>query len=745
MKNLFSILLKSNDKYKQIILFTVLLISIILISKNESLGQSQPMLIPYLNEPIVFDGRVDEPVWDSIDPLPLVSYEPVSGLPPSEATEIRISYDDEYIYASIKAYDADTTGIRINSLSRGRLSGDDLFHILLDTYNDNESAIVFTVTPGGVKWDATISNDGDANSDFSTYWDVVTHVDGRGWFAEVRIPFSSIGFQDEDGRVEMGLLAQRMIARKNERVLFPEVPGDISGAYFKSSLAKKVVFENVSGRRPLHITPFLAGGMEQEYLLNETSTGYSRDDNQKLNAGLDVKYGVTSNLTLDLTVNTDFAQVEADNEQVNLTRFNQSFPEKRQFFQERSGTFDFNTGGGGLFHSRRIGLTEAGDKVRILGGGRLAGRVGSWDLGFLNMQTDKFQDNPSENFGVVRLRRNVINPYSHAGVMGTSRIGMDGSYNLSYGIDGSIRLKGDDYFTYIYAQSIEEETMDRSPFAASRLRLHWERRTREGFAWQSTISRSGDVYNPGAGFINRLDYQRFGQVINYGWMPGSSSPLQWHSLQMSGAVYQSTTEKNIESIDIGPTWQATTNKGNEINTGITWHYENIPSSFNLLGRAEIPTGEYEFIRGVAGYEIASSQLFRTRIQADVGTFYDGWMFEMDLSPSWNISRHLELEASWLYNLIKVPSVEERFASHLGQVRVETALNTHFSTNAFIQLNTSNNIISGNIRLRYNFRDGNDFWIVFNTGMNNNRHRTAPMLPRTDVRTLHIKYTYTFHQ
>ncbi|MEX2345455.1 MAG: DUF5916 domain-containing protein [Balneolaceae bacterium] len=729
-------------------LFSVIIFNILLqIPLQAQSILEERLVIPRLNEAIVFDGRVEDPVWDTIEPLPVVSYEPKAGLSSSEPTEIRIAHDDNYIYASIRAFDSNPSDIRINSLYRGRLSGDDLFHILLDTYNDNESAIVFTVTPGGVKWDANISSDGEqTNSDFETYWDVETHVDKRGWFAEVRIPFSSIGFQSEDGRVEMGLLVQRMISRKNERVIFPEVPGNISQAYFRSSLAHKVVFEGINSNRPLHFKPYLTGGIGHENLLNEAQNGYSRNSTRDLDAGFDVKYGISNNLNLDLTVNTDFAQIEADDQQVNLTRFNLFSPEKRQFFQERSGVFEFNTGGSGrLFHSRRIGLTSEGNQVRILGGGRLTGRIGSWDVGLINMQTDKLVDKPAENFGVVRLRRGILNSYSYTGAMATSRIDVeDGSYNIGYGLDGSIRLADDDYLTWVWAQTIEEETRDLSALATSRLRVHYERRLREGLTWETTLSRSGEAYNPGVGFIDRLDYLRLGHAFEYGWMPGETSPLSWHSLQMSGAVWWRTTTGEIEAIDYGPSWNATTNRGDQVNAGITWYYEDNPIEFSLLGRTTIPVGEYKFIRGVAGYQMGSGRQFRTQIELDIGSFYNGWRYTIDFSPTWNISKHLELAGSWFYNLVNVPFEEDWFSAHIGQLRVRTALNTHLSTNALIQFNTSANIVLTNVRIRYYFEDGHDFWIVFNEGMNTNRDRLDLVLPRSDSRTILFKYSYTFH-
>lgn len=715
-----------------------------------ALNINDPIYLTRITSPIVIDGHVDEPAWDAIDPVPMVSYDPVSGLPPSEPTEIRIGYDDYYIYASIRAYDSNPTGIRANTLTRDRLSGDDVFHILLDTYNDNESAMAFTITPTGAKRDATISNDGEGpramNADFMTYWDVATHINDEGWFAEVRIPFSSLGFQDDNGRVEMGILFQRGIARKNERVTFPEVPANVSRPFFKPSLGQRIVFEGIYSSRPLHFTPYLLGGLEQNYRINEDQAGFSRIDDTTLEAGFDIKYGITNNLTFDLTVNTDFAQVEADDQQVNLTRFNLFFPEKRQFFQERSGIFEFNTGENGrLFHSRRIGLSSTGEQVRILGGGRLTGRVGSWDIGLLNMQTDRYQNIDTENFGVLRLRRELFNPYSFAGAMATSRINSEGYYNLGLGADGNIRFRGDDYLSYVWAFTMDEQVGRQSLTDASKLRIHVERRSRRGFSYETTAGYSGETYNPGMGFVPRSNYYMAAQALRYGWLPGSQSSLLWHSIQVEGETYWNATTNSPETIEFGPSWSATTRLGASFNASATWYYEDVPFNFPLLGSTTIEEGTYEFFRGMVSYQMPSTRLFRTRFEVDAGTFYNGRLITTRIAPTWNVSRHLELEASYLYNLLDAGTEEDWFSVHVAQLRMRTALNTRLSTNAFLQFNSSANGVTANVRFRYNFRDGNDFWIVFNEAINTNRDRVLPVLPRLNTRTLMVKYTHTFHR
>lgn len=707
----------------------------------------EPYIVTRISSPIVIDGYVDEPVWDTIEPLPLVAYTPVAGLPPSERTEIRIAYDDDYFYASMRAYDSDPDGIRGNTYFRDRFSGDDNFHILIDTFNDYESGMVFVTSPTGNRRDALVSKDGEGpgsrNNNFTSYWDAASQVDEGGWFTEIRIPFSSMSFQDVDGQVTMGFYVQRGITRKNERVTYPEVPDNISAPYFKPSLAQRIIFEDIKTQRTIHFTPYITGGLEHQNLLNESETGYFSKKEQKLDSGFDLRYGVTNNLTLDLTVNTDFAQVEADQEQVNLTRFNIFFPEKRQFFLERSGLYEFSTGGtASLFHSRRIGLTDEGEQVRILGGGRLYGRIGSWDVGILNMQTDRLRDFSGENFGVVRLKRNVVNNYSYAGAMVTTRISPNGSNNLSFGIDGSIRLKDNDYLLLNWSQSVEEELGALSIWSTSRSRVMWERRTNRGLSWNSSFSHTGDTYNPGIGFVPRLAHIRLNQTLNYGWMPGANIPLHWHSLQSNSTVFWRTTDSKIETMEFSMGWHANTKTGHQLQSDIIWHYEDVPTDFRLLQKAVIPSGEYSFIRAAASIQRASGRLFRPRFSANVGSFYEGWRMTFEFAPTWSISKHLEIEGGWLYNLVDLPSTE-RFSANIGQLRVRTALNTKLTSTAFIQFNSAANLIASNLRFRYNFRDGNDFWIVYNEGTNTNLDRFDLSLPRMNTRVFMIKYTHTF--
>ena len=372
------------------------------------------VIIQRLDGPITLDGLSDEAAWKKIEPFEHVKHLPNFGEEAADRTVALIAFDDDYIYLAGRLYDTDPS--KIQGLTKQRDTSNpsnDFFGILIDCFCDKENALAFFTTPAGLRWDANVANDAEmiglrapVNMSWNTFWDVAVAQNGEGWFVEMRIPLSSLRFQDRNGRVVMGIITWRWIPRKNEVHTFPAIRPDAGfRPSWKPSRAQEVVLEGIRSRKPFYIAPYALGGHARSYRLNDQETDYSRVDDAVTELGLDVKWGLSSNLTMDLTVNTDFAQVEADSIQVNLTRFSLFYPEKRIFFLERSSNFEFSFGGQDrLFYSRRIGL-YSGDAVRIYGGARLVGRVGGWDLGILNMQTAAIAELPSENFGVFRIRR----------------------------------------------------------------------------------------------------------------------------------------------------------------------------------------------------------------------------------------------------------------------------------------------------------------------------------------------------
>ena len=458
-----------------------------------------PLELARLTRPIRLDGTPTAEEWRDVPVLPLTLYMPVFRGTPKQRTEIRVAYDDEFLYAAGWFHDDEPGGVRVNSLYRDRWNGDDAFAIYVDAFNDNQNAKWFGTTPGGIRFDILLSDDGNtSNASWDTFWTTATTVTDSGWFAEVRIPFSSLGFRaDQEGKVVMGLTVTRQVSRTGERVTFPEI--DPKFEFRRPSVARDVVLRDVRTRTPLYVTPYVLGGTTRNMVQPAAGTGrFEALGRTSREAGADLRYPLSSNLTLDLTYNTDFAQVEADEQQVNLDRFPLFFPERRRFFQENSGVFDFAFGGGSrLFHSRRIGLTPDFTPVPVLGGARLVGRAGAWDVGFLEMQTERQGAVPTENFAVLRLRRPVLNENSTAGLMATSYAG-GGRRNVALGTDASLRVRPDEYLVLKWAGT--DDTKDStgfSPLDRGVLDARYERRVGAGSstahrrrAWAATSARS---------------------------------------------------------------------------------------------------------------------------------------------------------------------------------------------------------------------------------------------------------------
>ena len=676
------------------------------------------LTLPRLQGDIELDGMSNEPAWQEITPLPLTIHLPVYGKAPTERTEIRIAYDDDFLYLSGRCYASDPSGIQGNSMTRDVWSAsDDQLTLVLDTFNDNENAVVFITTPSGKRVDFTVVNDaverGSSATDesWNTFWDVAVVRNHEGWFAEMRIPFSSLRFQNQNGKVVMGLIAWRWIARKAEFDIFPAIPPNWSDAYIKPSVAGEVALENITPRNPVYVTPYALSGVSQVFGLNGRQTGYRRIDDGSYEAGMDLKYNLSSNLNLDVSANTDFAQVEADDQQINLTRFSLFFPEKRQFFLERSGIFDFNTGGATrLFYSRRIGLSEQGKPIRIYGGARIVGRVGDWDIGFLDMQTAKLGELPSENTGVFRARRRIFNDFSYAGGMITSRIGATGKYNLTYGLDGVFRVFAKDYLYLNLAQTFED-TVTFRVIDSALLRLLWERNANVGLGYNATLIRSGEHFDPAVGFKIRDDFTSLGSQVSYGWIPSETSSFQVQRFTLDNTAVFRNADGNAESAELGMTWNGDTKTGAFYTAGARLNYESLATGFSVSSTAEVPAGDYTFYSLNASYRLWG-KLLRGSVSTSAGSFYDGSKFSFDVAPGWSVSRFFQWSGFYQFNRLRFPKRDQSFDGHVLRLRATASFNNSLSINTFVQWNSAIHAVTLNLRLRYNFSEGNDFYLVY---------------------------------
>ena len=716
-----------------------------------TLGAGNPITATRLAAPIDFDGKTDDKAWQGIPELKLQMQVPNFGVEPTEKSIVKLAYDDHYLYLSGRMYLSSEELYRATTFKRDAFDGTtDYFGMVIDSYNDNENGLAFFTTPTGLRWDGSVANDAQADPDISidwnTFWDVKSHKTEDGWSVEMRIPWSSLRFQDRNGEVTMGITVWWYIAAKNEVGIFPLIPLNWGGvSMWKPSQAQRFVFKGVYSHKPLYLTPYVLAGYQQNAELNDDESAYLIARDPRVELGFDLKYSLTSNLTLDLTANTDFAQVEADDQQVNLTRFSLFFPEKRQFFQERASIFDFSFENfNRLFYSRRIGINDDGDAVRIYGGARLQGRVGANDLGFLALMTEAPQSGGhSESFSILRTRRQVFNQYSYLGLIGTNRTDLHGNFNRSYGLDGIFRVIGDEYLTVKWVQTFED-SLDNEFFSLdpARIFVQWEHRRFDGLAYKAAFSRAGSDYNPAMGFEERGDFHSGSLELSYGVLPKEISPvLRWRALVRSQLLQNNTTD-TVELAFVEPGFELETRSGWNLTAGLRHTHEYIPEAFGL-GDATIPVGEYDYLQFNGFVFTPFGGLLGAFGNFSVGQFYDGKLLSMSLSPRYKVSPHFTLEGFYQYNRADFAERNDSFHSHIGRLKAEYQANTRFSVSAFLQYNSLDELFLPNVRLRYNPKEGNDLYIVFNDLLNSNRSRKIPHLPRSDSRTIVVKYTYTF--
>ncbi len=717
-----------------------------------------------LTQPITLDGLSTEAAWQDVEPFPLTMYEPTFRGSSDRRIQVLVAYDDDALYVAGRFFHDDPNEIRAFSLTRDRWSGDDSFGVLLDTFNDNENGLRFVGLPLGSRMDMTITGggaDGDRGgrggaaggprgTSWNAFWDLETVITDEGWFGEIRIPFSSLRFESEsDGSVVMGLMAYASEPLRGVRWTFPAVPRTFP--YTQITQWQKVRFNDIEPRNPVYVTPYgLTGGSRQSFL-NEAGDGWERANEQQYEVGGDVKLNPTPNLTLDLTANTDFAAVEADQQQVNLTRFSLFFDEKRPFFQERAGIFGFDAGAerGTLFYSRRIGLVD-GQPIPIYGGARLVGRVGSWDLGLISMQTAAVDDLglASENFGVLRLKRRVLNESSFLGAMSTSRVEAGGAHNITYGLDGLLRVAGDEYLTVKWLQTFQggDLASDAAPggLDAGSVVLDWTRRRQGGLSYQHAFTFSGAGYNPGVGFESRDDFMRVQSDWNYQWFPHSASSFRTFWIGTIANAWTRNSDDELETLQFQPFVQLETKPGATIKFSTNTQFEDVLAGFDLSEEVQIPIGSYWATEGAAEFRAPRGWTFAPNLTFTGGEFFDGQRVGVKVDLNWSVNQHLGLVGGVEWNRIRFDERGQEFDSNLARLTARGAFNTELSVDAFVQYNSLSDALTTNTRLRYNFREGQDLWLVWNEGLNLEREVFGqPPLPLEDARTLTLKYTHTF--
>ena len=717
---------------------------------------------------VALDGRLDEGVWEL---APRVSLDhqlrPNEGARPSESTEVRIFYDAEAIYLGVRLHEEDPGRIVNRAVERNSFHQQDQdgFALILDTNGDQRTAFGFIVNPAGARTDVAIFDEARVswNSDWNAFWDAATSTDPQGWTLEMRIPFSSLRFQPgPDGTVHMGMTLWRYLARNNEFAVFPEIPNLWGNSAHKPGQGAPVTFRGIRPANPLYIKPYLLGGVARQAVLPPGAAAWGAKSSPTREVGVDVKYNVTSSLVLDVSVNTDFAQVEADDERFNLERFSLFFPEKRDFFQERSDLFNYRLPGGSdrLFHSRRIGIA-GGVPIPLHGGARLTGRQGNWELGLLAMQTggarageagvpsDVPSDVPSESFGVLRLQRPVLDEGSYVGGLFTSRTDRAGTHNLVLGLDADLHLGGSHFVGLQAAGSLDRTGTGRDAAEGAMATVVVQRRINRGLSFGSSLSHIGADFRPGVGFVRRTGLNRLGHRTQYTWFPEAGGRLQNHSLAHRFDFLWDDRFRKLETNTTSLSWDARFRRGGSLRAEGDYTRDVLDRGF-VVGGLPVPQGTWAFASGSLRVESPPGSDVRISGGIEGGGYYGGRRLGGSTEVAWTPGPRLTLALENELNRIDLPSGRRDVL--ISRIRVGTAARSDLTLQAFVQYNSNGQVVTPNIRIRYNPREGSDLFLVYNEALNTDLLPGDPLLggdprlpglPRSQFRSVQLKYTYTF--
>ena len=714
--------------------------------------------IPETDGEITIDGRLDEDGWRDAKTVRLVQLVPVAGANSSEISDILLAHDGVALYAAARFADTEPELIRANRLQRDETTGDDLFGLVIDSFNDDKTALGFYTNPEGTRIDEAISNNGEFNGsnpmnrNWNTFWESAARRTAEGWEAEIRIPFSSLRFKTDGGKVVMGIICFRTISRKSEVAVYPPLDGLRHNSHRRPSLAEDFELVGVANAKQLLVTPYVLTGMNRQTEIPDdksqaavSALGYNVVESQDAQTGLDLKWGLSSDLTLDLTVNTDFSQVEADDAVVNLSRFSLFRPEKRLFFQEQAGVFEFGTGGvSRLFYSRRIGIDDDGAPVRIMAGARVVGRVGGWDIGVLDMQTEGNEVMPAENLGVARVRRQVFNSSSFVGGILTSRIGDDGRSNMAYGLDSVLRFSTGDELVMRWAQTFDTDPgeptvggLDSGRFFAS-----MQRRNRKGWGYTAQAGWSGPDYRPELGFSAREGFRNLYGEVRHGWLPEGRS-FRAASTWLDGGGYWRLEDGHLDSGDLGFGGNVQTGGGTWIWLDLRGFSEDLLEGFDFDDGVGVPEGQYQWQGLMGGFNLPQGRNVRLWGNGYIGQFYDGQRLRARVAPEWTISRHFTTSLMYEFNAIRFPERLEELLIHVAQLRLRWSFNSKISADLLTQLSSLDQLMASNLRFRYNLREGTDLFVVLSESTLTNTFQDGIALPRSDGRSVIVKYSHTW--
>lgn len=655
--------------------------------------------------PIVIDGKLTEGAWDSVEPATdFIQVQPQHGQPATQQTEIRVLYDEANLYVGAICYDAEPDNIRISSLERDFSSQNtDLLGFILDTLNNDQSGFTFWVNPAGAQRDTQVDLDGErTNAEWDGVWDVATSIDERGWVAEIVIPFKTLRFTGASQQ-EWGFNAVRRTRRLNEDSIWTPLPLRVTSITRVSWAGRLTGLEGLEQGRNLKIKPFVIGSGDR--------TGPAGPSGGDIDAGVDLKYGFTPQLTFDATFRTDFSQVEADEQQVNLTRFNLFFPEKREFFLENQGIFDVASTPGSSanvipFFSRRIGLDDSGTPIPILGGTRLSGRAGSYDIGMVVMRTEEDDARPADTFVVGRLRK-TFRGTSTVGAIFTSRDStVAGDFNRLYGVDS--RLRFFDRKLDVISYFLSTETPDRSERGgAGLLGVAWRG---DRLTWTGQYEAVDEDFNPEVGFVRRSAMRHANSNVRWEQRVQNSARMRHYFLE-GGADYYTNprgeVETRLQNAGVGLALQ----NGAEVDVQVENAFDRLVEPFEIRPGIVLPVGDYDYLRYSVSANTDPSLPISGTLTASAGEFWNGTSRSIDGELNFQPNHHLSVSTTLGINAVELPAGD--FTTTLVGTRVLYGFTNGMFLSSFLQYDATINQFSSNTRFRLIHRPLSDLFIVYN--------------------------------
>ena len=700
---------------------------------------------------IEVDGDLTEEDWQNAEPInQFVQIEPYEGEIGSEAMEVRVLYDNENIYFGFTCFDSEISKLVANEMRRDSrdLHDNDTVFLILDTYNDQRSGFFFRMNPLGAIQDRAVTNSGDTlNRDWDAVVECKSKINDTYWTSELSIPFSQLRFKQSD-QIVWGMNTGRELARNQEEMIWTPVPASYGGMakYRTANMGKLVGLSGVAPSRNLEVLPYVLPGVTQ---INGNDAGLETEGKFKI--GFDAKYGITSNLTTDITYNTDFAQVEADEEQVNLTRFSLFFPEKRPFFLEGAGLFDFGVPRTSyrrpppmlLFYSRRIGLAE-GNAIPIIFGGKASGKVGSYGVGFLNVMTDEYYDAdplddpidiPRTNYSVMRITKDVASG-SRIGMIAVNKDEF-GDYNRAGGFDFEYRPNDNMDVRGLWSRTFEPNASGRND--AWYLGANWRR---DRFRLEGSYTDINEDFNPAVGYVRRTGIRHLRGEMRWTPMPQKFGIRQiWTGPEMN---YILNSDNQLEEWNVSYTNWFEFDSGDYILFNGRRTFERLDEIFDFRDGVEIPIGDYASNAYSVRLSSSDSRPISTTLGGGIEDFYTGEVRRAYIQTTLKPNAHISLSAQYQFNQV-VDLPETYFTdgeprpvyANLFRGRLDYSFSTELFAKLFAQWNADSNVVSTNFLINYIYRPGSDFYFVFNQTYDTNGTTKSRLLDSAVV----AKVTY----